>query len=102
MHIVCQVIQIWGKNDIVYGMDQMVSRKLIELMRKTLGSYYACVPVSLITQKRTMAEQASPQIHKTINKRLIVFSETNRGRLFKLRNNKGINRRRFDISKRIT
>jgi P4 family phage/plasmid primase-like protien len=51
---------------------------LIELLGKTLGEYYCSVPISLITQKRGAAESASPQLQKTINKRLITFAETNK------------------------
>jgi P4 family phage/plasmid primase-like protien len=51
---------------------------LLAIIKQVLGDYFCAVPVSLITQKRGLAEQASPQIMKTINKRMIVFSEPNK------------------------
>jgi P4 family phage/plasmid primase-like protien len=51
---------------------------LMSLVNATLGDYCSKVPVSLITQKRTAAEQASPQIHKVVNSRLALFSEPNK------------------------
>jgi P4 family phage/plasmid primase-like protien len=51
---------------------------LMALMKKTLGSYFAKGPISLITQKRTAAEQASPQINKMRTARLVMFSEPNK------------------------
>jgi P4 family phage/plasmid primase-like protien len=51
---------------------------LVSIVKQVLGDYYCAVPVSIITQKRNLAEQASPQIMKTINKRVVVFSEPNK------------------------
>jgi len=51
---------------------------LFDLISKTFGEYFSYVPVALITQKRQGAENASPQLLRTINKRIIVFSESNK------------------------
>jgi len=57
---------------------------LFELISKTFGDYFAFVPISLITQKRNGAENATPQLCRTINKRIIVFSEANKGEAINL------------------
>lgn len=51
---------------------------LMALVKKVLGRYFAKGPVALITQKRTAAEQASPQLNKMKTARLVMFSEPNK------------------------
>jgi len=49
--------------------------KLIELLCLALGDYAGCLPVSLLTHKRSGAGQASPEMALTKGKRFCYFQE---------------------------
>lgn len=51
---------------------------LLNLLRLTLGPYCCKIPVSLITQKRSAADCATPQLARAQRARCIVFSEPNK------------------------
>jgi P4 family phage/plasmid primase-like protien len=48
---------------------------LITLVSMVLGNYFAKGPIAMLTQKRCAAEQATPQLNKTMHSRLVLFSE---------------------------
>lgn len=49
--------------------------KLLELMKITLGELYISPPASILQQKRSSAESASPQLVSTKSKRIVVLQE---------------------------
>jgi len=56
--------------------------KLVELLRQSLGDYYAIMPVSLLTQKRASSNAASPELARMKGKRVGVMNEPNEGDKF--------------------
>ena len=51
---------------------------IMKLLSVTFGPYISNMPTSMITNKRAQAENATPQLFKTKEKRIIYFSEPNK------------------------
>lgn len=70
-----------GNGRYVFGEDQLVTHNsngkslLNELVCKTLGEYVEKLPISILTQKRSGAENASPMLMSAKNKRWVYLDE---------------------------
>ena len=70
----------YGKNKyqefyIFQGVGSNGKSVLLDFINKMMGQYSTSVSVSLLTSKRTASAQASPDLAKTIGKRLVTMQE---------------------------